>query len=125
MSKLPQPVNICSDKGSSPLEVVAWSVLLLLPVAPMLGIYQLLSDQLAAESIARHGLRAAVFGYQSGSDPQQALDAALVPLAQSWNKGVSSATLHCTPTCTAGSLMHLEIRINDAIAIQSAGLQEQ
>ena len=125
MSRLRQPVNICSDRGSSPLEVVAWSVLLLAPITPMLGIYQQLSDQLAAESIARHGLRAAVFGFQSGGDPKQALDAALLTLSQSWNKEVSSVNLQCTPNCTAGSMMHLEVRINRATAIQSAGLQEQ
>ncbi|MCF8528684.1 MAG: hypothetical protein K9G13_02095 [Aquiluna sp.] len=118
-------MNIYSDRGSSPLEIVAWSVLLLLPVTPMLEIYHQLSDQLAAESIARHGLRAAVFGFQSGVEPQEALDAALVPLAKSWNKALSAVNLQCTPTCTAGSLMHLEIRINSATAIQSAGLQEQ
>lgn len=49
-----------NDSGSAPLELVAWVVLLLLPLSPAIELQRSLANQLAAESIARHALRAAV-----------------------------------------------------------------
>ena len=118
-------MKIFSESGSSPLEIVIFAVILLLPVMPMLNLYEQISNQLAAESIARHGLRAAVFGYQSGESQQLALDRSLGPLQESWGKRVVRQHLFCTPSCETGNLLHLEIEIGGARAIQSAGLAEQ
>ncbi|MEY4558884.1 MAG: hypothetical protein RL024_1042, partial [Actinomycetota bacterium] len=46
-----------SDSGSSPLELVTLTALLVMPIGLAIGMYQQLANELAAESIARHSLR--------------------------------------------------------------------
>jgi hypothetical protein len=123
--RLPPRKRIFSEAGSTPIELVAWGVLLLLPLSGGLSVYQALFDQLAAESIARHGLRAAVFGFQNGSGLETALSKALPYLELSWEKQISSSKLWCSGECSVGKLVNLEVRIGNALAIQSAGLSEQ
>ena len=56
----PSPPKNVSARGSAPIETVALITLLLLPIGPAVLLYEQLSNQLAAESIARHAVRAAV-----------------------------------------------------------------
>ena len=118
-------MKVSQEIGSSPIELIAWSVLLLMPLGFGLNLYGALSDQLAAESIARHGLRAAVFGFQNGSGLQEALGAAIEPLEASWGRSVDSARIWCSGACLAGKFVNLEVKIGNQSAIQSAGLAEQ
>lgn len=111
-----------TDNGSSPIEAVALILLLLLPIAPALGLYQQLSDSLAAESIARHGLRAALLDQEKGvipSDPGRYLE----PLAESWGKSIVGFSLGCEGKCGGGSLISLRVQVGNAFAVQTAGLE--
>lgn len=111
-----------SDKGSSPVEAVALMLMLLLPIAPALGLYQHLSDSLAAESIARHGLRAALLAQDRGVVPAQ-VGSYLEPLAMNWGKSIEGYELSCGGQCGEGSLLSLRVQIGSAWAIQTAGLE--
>ncbi|MDE0868138.1 MAG: hypothetical protein OSA22_03950 [Aquiluna sp.] len=111
-----------NENGSSPLEAVALLMLLVLPIAPSLGLYQHLSDSLAAESIARHGLRSAVLSKEKGEVPRQ-LSAVLESLAASWGKTLGGYELRCLSDCRDSDILSLEISIGSARAIQSAGLE--
>lgn len=109
------------SRGSTPLELVIWLTLMLLPIGPMLGIYAQLSNQLAAESIARHALRGTVL---SVSDPSQLpgeMRRQLAPLEASWGKRITRYTLSCG-NCARGNIITLKIQIGNAEAVQSAAL---
>ena len=111
-----------TDKGSSPIEAVALMTLLLLPIAPALSLYQHLSDSLAAESIARHALRAALLDQEKGVVPSE-IGRYLEPVASSWGKKISSFEMSCGGQCEENSLLSLRVQIGSAWAIQTAGLE--
>lgn len=113
-----------ASRGSAPLELVALVTILLLPIAPMVGLFQLVSDQLAAESIARAGLRYAFLSGDLGADPSPRLRGALEQLARSWEKEISGFELNCQ-NCRTGGLLELSVRVGSARALQSAGLEPE
>jgi hypothetical protein len=99
-----------------------WSALLLAPIGPSFFLYQQVSDQLAAESIAMQGLRAAMLQPEAGW--QEELGRHLPLLAQSWGKSLGLADLSCGE-CGPGDLVTLEVRVGDAVAIQTAGIEPE
>jgi hypothetical protein len=101
---------------------MVWSVVLLAPIGPSLFLYQQVSDQLAAESIAVNGLRAALLQPEAGW--REELGRHLPLLAQSWGKTVGFADLSCGE-CGPGDLVTLEVRVGNSVAIQSAGLEPE
>jgi hypothetical protein len=110
------------ETGSSPLEAAALLLVLVMPIAPALALYQHLSDSLAAESIARHGLRSAVLSQEKGEVPRQ-LTAVMESLAAGWGKTLGGYELRCLRDCRESDILSLEISIGSARAIQSAGLE--
>lgn len=104
------------DLGSAPVETVALITLLLLPIGPGVILYDQISNQLAAESIARHGVRAAMLESQLGSfaSPAQALEV----LALSWRKSIASYRVTRT-----GELVTLEVVIGNARALATLGIE--
>lgn len=106
-----------SDSGSSPLELVVLTALLVLPVGLATAVYQQLGDELAAESIARHALRYAML--ENPERPSQALAGAVEVFADDWLVEVDDYRYWCSLSC---SLVTLEITIGDAVAIQTMGL---
>lgn len=104
------------ERGSAPIETVALITLLLLPIGPGVILYDQISNQLAAESIARHGVRAAMLESQLGSfvSPAQALEV----LALSWQKSISSYRVSQT-----GELVTLEVVIGNARALATLGIE--
>jgi hypothetical protein len=111
-------VNLSADSGSTPLEIVATAALLLLPVAPMTQLYNQLSDELAAESIARHALRLAIL--HESKNPDAYLATAVAQLEGQWQKEVSKAHLSCSINC---QLLSLEVEVGSAIAIHTMGIE--
>ena len=109
------------SSGSTPLELVVWLTLLLLPIGPMLAIYEQLSNQLAAESIARHGLRGTVLSVSDPSQLPSEVKRQLAPLEASWGKRISGYTLSCG-NCARGNIITLKVVIGNAEAVQSAAL---
>jgi hypothetical protein len=107
-----------SAKGSAPIETVALITLLLLPIGPAVLLYEQLSNQLAAESIARHGVRAAMLNAPLGgfSEPGVAVGV----LARAWQKQVSSYRVSAQ-----GELITLEVRVGNASAIATLGREPQ
>jgi hypothetical protein len=101
---------------------MVWSVVLLAPIGPSLFLYQQVSDQLAAESIAVQGLRAAML--QPQQHWQEGLGRNLPLLAKSWGKQIDFVSLNCG-ACGPGDLVTLEVRVGNAIGIQSAGLEPE
>ena len=90
--------------------------LLLLPVAPAMLLYAQISDQLAAESIARHAVRAAMLSAELGQlDPP---DLALQMLSQSWEKQLRGYSLS-----RQGDLVSLEVQVGNASAIATLGIE--
>lgn len=106
-----------SDTGSSPLELVVLTALLVMPVGLATTVYQQLGDELAAESIARHALRYAML--ESPERPSQALAGAVEVFAGDWMVAVDDFRYWCSLSC---SLVTLEITIGNAVAIQTMGL---
>ena len=113
LSRLSLPKNV-SARGSAPIETVALITLLLLPIGPAVLLYEQLSNQLAAESIARHAVRAAMLNAPLGgfSEPGVAVGV----LAQSWQKTVSSYRV-----TTQGELITLEVKVGNASALATLG----
>lgn len=103
-----------SARGSAPIESVALITLLLLSIGPSVLLYELLSNQLAAESIARHGVRAAMLDAPIGGflDPGALLDV----LARSWEKPLTGYEV-----TSRGELITLEVRVRNATAIATLG----
>lgn len=99
-----------SARGSAPIETVALLTLLVLPVGPAVMLYEQISNQLAAESLARHGVRAALLNAPLGgfTNPGRALEV----LAHSWQKPLGGYQVR-----TSGELITLEVRVGNATAI--------
>lgn len=106
-----------AEAGSSPLELVIFTALLLLPLGLGLNLYQQLSNELAAESIARHALRLAML--QDPLQPSQMLPSAIERISLDWNVAVLDYRYWCSKSC---SLVTLEVIIGGAKAIQTMGL---
>lgn len=104
------------DAGSSPIETVALITLLLLPIGPGVLLYEQISNQLAAESIARHGVRAAMLEAQRGSfaSPTKALGV----LALSWQK-----PLRGFQVLRSGEFVTLEVLVGNGRAIATLGIE--
>lgn len=114
------PEKSCQqDRGAAPLETATLLVLLLLPVTPMLLVFEHIFDAIAAESIARHALRYSIL--QSGEKFQSTIASSVELLAASWDREATS-TLSCG-SCAKGSLATLTVRVGDAVAVQVAGLE--
>lgn len=90
--------------------------LLLLPMVPGIALYDQISNQLAAESIARHGVRAAMLQAERGQ--VAAASTAVNLLAHSWQKRVSSFDLERT-----GQFVTLQVQVGNATAIATLGLE--
>ena len=106
-----------SDSGSSPLELVAFTALLVLPIGLAIGLYQQLSDELAAESIARHALRLAMLS--NPQRPSESLDYAVNRFAENWDVADINFRYWCSSGC---SLVTLEVQVGNASAIQTMGI---
>lgn len=105
-----------AESGSSPLELVMFTALLLLPLGLGLSTYQQLSNELAAESIVRHALRLAML--QNPTQPSEALPWAVGQLASDWELSGIDYRYWCSAHCT---LVTLEVSITGARAIQTMG----
>lgn len=105
-----------SARGSAPIETVALITLLLVPIGPGVALYDQISNQLAAESIARHGVRAAMLQAERGQ--LAAVSTAVNLLSQSWQKPVTSYEVD-----RVGEFVTLRVQIKDAIAIATLGLE--
>ena len=106
-----------SDQGSSPLELVTLTALLVMPIGLALGIYQQPANELAAESIARHSLRLAML--TSPEKPSQYFDSAIERFSRDWQVQDVDYRYWCSLGC---SLVTLEIQVGQATAIQTMGL---
>jgi hypothetical protein len=106
-----------SESGSSPLELVTLTALLVMPIGLALGLYQQLANELAAESIARHSLRLAMLS--TPQKPSQSFEAAIGRFSRDWQMEDVDYRYWCSLGC---SLVTLEIQVGQATAIQTMGL---
>lgn len=109
-----------SDRGSSSLETSALLSLLLIPVTPMLSIFQASFDAIAAESIARHALRYSIL-WSNDAQLEPILRGAVDEFSRAW--GTQASFDYGCGDCSKGSLVSLRVRVGDALAIQVAGLE--
>ena len=107
-------------EGSAPLELAGLLGILLLPLTPMLILYSQIFDAIAAESIARHALRAAILTADGGK-LDSAMSEAVQTLSSSWQK--EALFQYDCGSCRKGDLIRLEIQVGNSIAIQVAGLE--
>ena len=106
-----------ADRGSSPLELVTFTALLMLPIGLSIPVYQQLSNELAAESIARHALRLSML--QNPERPSAEFESAVELFAANWGLTEVDYSYRCSSGC---SLITLEIKIGSATAIQTMSL---
>ena len=106
-----------SDSGSSPLELVTLTALLVMPIGLAIGMYQQIANELAAESIARHSLRLAMLS--TPQKPSQSFESAIERFSNDWQVQDVDYRHWCSLGC---SLVTLEIQVGQAIAIQTMGL---
>jgi len=114
-----------SERGAAPLELVAWSALLLLPLAPAIDLQRALSHQLAAESIARNALRTAILVADGDLELLRVrAAAAATEVALSW--GFSPAQfaleLDCS-RCASDELILLRVQLGNQSASALMGLE--
>jgi len=112
---------IAREVGSSPIETVTLLAILLLPIAPAVMLFAHLSDALAAESIARHSLRAAILQAEDTTEVAGFISESVQTLGSSWQKSAEHRFV-CDP-CEAGGLAMLEVQVGNAVALQVAGLE--
>ena len=117
---MPKKSFLVRADGSAPLELAGLVSILLLPLTPMLLLYSQIFDAIAAESIARHALRAAILTAGGGS-LDSALSENVQTLANSWQK--EAFFRYDCGRCGKGDLIRLEIQVGNSIAIQVAGLE--
>jgi hypothetical protein len=115
-------VRSSAETGSTPLELVVYSALLLVPIAPAIQLGQLITDQVAAESIARNSLRSAVLTGKVGSDFRVAIRQSVNSFAATWGKPRPEVAMSCE-SCGAGDLVTLTVFLGQATAVQSASLE--
>ncbi len=106
-----------SEAGSSPLELVAFTALLLLPLGFGIPVYGQVSNELAAESIARHALRLAML--ENPTRPSEEFPKAVTLFASDWKVDDVGYRYWCSSGC---SLVTLEVSVGNARAIQTMGL---
>lgn len=106
-----------SEAGSSPLELVTFTALLLLPLGLGLSVYTQVSHELAAESIARHALRLAML--ENPVRPSQEFSRTIELFAKNWDVEVTDYRYWCSLSC---SLVTLEVSVGNASAVQTMGL---
>jgi len=106
-----------SESGSSPLELVIFTALLTLPIGLALGLFQQLSSELAAESIARHALRLAML--TDPIRPSSQFGGAVALFAENWGLASVNYDYWCSSGC---SLVTLEVNVGTASAIQTMSL---
>lgn len=117
---MPKKNFLSGSAGSAPLELASLAAILLLPLGPMLLFYEAIFDAIAAESIARHALRAAILKSTEGQLDRSIADN-VATLASSWQKE-AFFQFDCG-RCEKGDLIRLEIQVGDAISVQVAGLE--
>ncbi len=115
--------RLSDSRGSTLIEVVVWVALLLMPLGPGLALYSQLSDQMAAESVARNALRFAILSSDTNAEVRATAYEQAKVLAQSWGKQISQLQLRCSSSCPQGNLLHLEVVIGNARAIQTSALR--
>lgn len=115
--------RLSDSRGSTLIEVVVWVALLLVPLGPGLALYSQLSDQMAAESVARNALRFAILSSDTNAEVRATAYVQAKVLAQSWGKQISQLQLRCSGSCPKGNLLHLEVVIGNARAIQTSALR--
>jgi hypothetical protein len=116
--------RVSGEAGSSPLELVVYSVLLLVPIAPASQLGQLITDQVAAESIARNALRSVVLTGKLGADFRPAIGVSVDSYSAAWGKARPDAEISCE-SCAAGDIVTLWVVVGNATAMQSASLEPQ
>lgn len=112
-----------ADSGSAAIELVALSVLLVLPLGFYANAVQQISEQLLAEQIARHAIRSLVLSSQPQSlvlARQQARE-----ISTSWGSNrESQISLNCQATCQPGDLLTISVGVGQATAIQTMAIQK-
>ena len=117
-----QPLRTSVERGSSPLEIVLLVAILLLPIAPMIGLFEELTAAVAAESIAKNALRSAVLDGVSETEFRAKLESSVTQLSSAWGRSVLESELSCK-ACLPGELVTLRVRVGDVWAVQSASLE--
>lgn len=113
-------MNRSCESGSSPLELVVFSALLTIPIGLSFGLYQQLSNELAAESIARHALRLAML--TDPVRPSSHFEDAVAMFAENWGVSAVDYQYSCSASC---SLVTLEVTVGSASAIQTMSLPKK
>lgn len=94
-----------------------FTTLLIVPMGFAVPIYQQLSDELAAESIARHALRLAML--ENPERPSSEFESAVELIASNWGLNEVDYSYWCSASC---SLVTLEVTIGSATAIQTMSI---
>ncbi len=113
------PKRSFSERGSAPLEIAALMAILLIPISPMLNLFETALDHIAAESIARHSLRYALLQAEPAA-MSELVELSVARLAEGWGR-VADFSFSCG-SCQRGSMAQLTVSIGNASATQTAGI---
>lgn len=108
------------ETGSSHLELVTATLLLVVPLPLSYELFQIQSNQLLAESIARHALRGAVLEGRSIPEYQLTAERISREIQATWaSKPFADLKLQCEASCQKGSVLSLSVAIGTSTAVQS------
>lgn len=114
-----QRLNFKSDRGSAPLEIIGFGVLLMLPIMWFsIDLVGAQNDQFAATAIAEHGLRAWV---QADHPNSQNFEIALRQIATDFHEPTDQVTfeIDCAginPCAPRGQVVRLAVKVKQASA---------
>lgn len=119
-----QSKNKQSESGSAALEIVVGTLLMTLPLPLGFELFQVQSNQLLAETIARHALRGAILQGHSLAEYEPITNQIAREIQLTWNnKSPVALTLNCDSTCGRGSSISLGVRVGTARAVQTQVLE--
>ena len=114
-----QRLNFNSDRGSAPLEVIGYGILLMLPIMWFsIDIISQQHDQFAAAAIAEHGLRAWV---QADHAQSKNFEIAIKQIAEDFHEPLTQVhwQMDCAglePCVPSGQVLRLKVDVKQATA---------
>ena len=112
-------LNFKSDRGSAPIEIIGFGVLLMLPIMWFsIDLVGAQNDQFAATAIAEHGLRAWV---QADQPDSQNFEIALRQIATDFHEPTDQVSFEfdcggINPCAAQGQVVRLAIKVKQARA---------
>lgn len=112
--------NQRSEDGSALIELAAAVLILVMPLPLGFELYQIQSNQLMVESIARHALRGAILKGNTIAEYELISKVISSEIQATWNsKSPVSLNLRCENPCRKGSQISIFVEVGSVKAVQT------